>query len=70
MPLLMCDLCQMQFDFDHEATARDNIPCPGCGRFYIDPEQSECYHCFAQRSGLEGCEQCELEGTGCGTAVN
>lgn len=55
----MCELCQMQFGFDHEARADGNVPCPSCGRFYVPPEQAECYHCFTERSGLEACERCQ-----------
>ena len=59
----MCDLCQMQFGFDHDTPAAGNIPCPRCDRFYVDPEQRECYHCFAKRSELEECDRCR-EGEG------
>lgn len=58
----MCDICQMQFGWEHEATAQDNIPCPRCRRFYVSPEQETCYHCWTQESGLEGCEQCAADG--------
>ena len=59
----MCDLCQIQFGFDHDTSVAGNIPCPRCGRFYVDPEQRECYHCFSRSSGLEECDRCR-EGEG------
>jgi hypothetical protein len=53
----------MQFGFDHEGKAGPGmVPCPGCGRFYIDAEQKECYHCFATSSGMEPCDQCVESG--------
>lgn len=60
----MCELCQLQFSFDHEATAADgNVPCPKCGRFYVQPGQEWCYHCYTKYSGLEDCEICATTGS-------
>lgn len=58
----MCEMCQMQFQWDHEATADGNIPCPRCGRFYVAPGQETCYHCYTEEVGLEGCEICTNSG--------
>lgn len=66
----MCDLCQMQFRIDHETTSDGTIPCPVCGRFYVDPMNTQCYHCFAASSGLEPCDACELENAGRTTRLN
>ncbi len=58
----MCEMCQFQFTMDHETEASGNVPCPRCSRFYVDPEQKECYHCFAKTSGLEDCDRCREKG--------
>jgi len=53
----MCQMCQFEYDHDHEATQEHGrVPCPKCGRFYVDRGQKRCYHCFAK--GLEPCERC------------
>jgi hypothetical protein len=48
----------MQFGFDHEMPPDGNEICSRCGRFYIQPQNESCYHCFAKESGLEGCVLC------------
>jgi hypothetical protein len=66
----MCQMCQMQFLMDHEYPAEGNVPCPGCGRFYVEPEREQCYHCFSQAAGLEPCEICAEEPGARSTPVN
>lgn len=55
----MCGMCELQFKMDHEG-----LPCGipskrcACGRFDIDVESEQCYHCFAKAADLDPCPTC------------
>ena len=66
----MCEICQLHFQFDHESTPEEGPPCPKCGRFYIQPQNESCYHCYAVENLNETCEICAEKGAVRAVALN